>query len=97
MKTQISEEAMQANADVMAELADGTGGIFVHSTNDLTGGLRRLTVAPDCVYLLEFSLNGVKPDGNYHPLKVTVDQRHLNLQFRRGYLAPDPRKKKKQK
>jgi VWFA-related protein len=44
------------NEDVMAELADGTGGTYFHNSNDLQGGLQALTVVPEYVYLLELSL-----------------------------------------
>jgi VWFA-related protein len=80
--------------DVMAELADGTGGTFFHNSNDFDGGLRRLAAAPEYVYLLEFSIEGVKPDGAYHRLKVKVDQSDLKLQARRGYFAPKTEKNK---
>jgi VWFA-related protein len=76
------------NEDVMAELADGTGGTYFHNSNDLQGGLQELTVAPEYVYLLELSLQKVKADGSYHPLKVKVDKNGLKVAARRGYLAP---------
>ncbi len=75
---------------VMSELATGTGGTFFHHSNDLTGGLDSLTVPPKYIYLLELSLNGVKPDGTYHGLKVKVDRRGLNVQARKGYVATKP-------
>jgi VWFA-related protein len=76
------------NEDVMAELADGTGGTYFHNSNDLQGGLQELTVVPEYVYLLELSLQKVKADGSYHPLKVKVDKDGLKVAARRGYLAP---------
>jgi len=88
-------ESMSLNEDVMAELADGTGGTFFHNSNDLEGGLQKLAAAPEYVYLLEISLEKVKPDGTYHRLKVKVDQEGLKLQARRGYFAPVPAKAKK--
>jgi VWFA-related protein len=78
----------------MADIADATGGTFVHNSNDLEGGLERLAAAPEYVYLLEFSLNNVKPDGAYHHLKVKVDRDDLKLQARRGYFAPKAQKGK---
>ena len=36
-------DAMNFNEDVMAELADGTGGTFFHNSNDLEGGFKSLT------------------------------------------------------
>jgi len=86
---------MSLNQDVMAELADGTGGTFFHNSNDLQGGLKLLTAAPEYVYLLQFSLDNVKPDGTYHRLRVKVDKEGLHLQARRGYYAPKPAKPKK--
>jgi VWFA-related protein len=88
-------QSMSLNEDVMAELADGTGGTFFHNSNDLEGGLRKLAAAPEYVYLLELPLEKVKPDGTYHPLRVKVDQDGLKLQARRGYFAPAPQKAKK--
>lgn len=87
--------AMRAAENVMAELADGTGGTFFHSSNDLDAGFKSLTEAPEVVYLLELSLDGVKPDGAYHRLKVKVDRIGLDLQARRGYFMPKPEKTQK--
>ncbi len=89
---QYHRDTMQLDEDVMAELADGTGGTFFHNSNDLEGGFKSLTQAPEYVYLLEFSLDSVKPDGTYHPLKVKVDRGGLKLEARRGYFAPVPDK-----
>jgi VWFA-related protein len=84
--------AMNLSEDVMAEFAEGTGGTFFHNSNDLTGGLQRLTALPECVYILELSLANIKPDGAYHSLKVKVDRDGVNIQARRGYFAPKPQK-----
>lgn len=81
----------------MAELADGTGGTYFHNSNDLEGGLQALTVVPEYVYLLELSLQNVKLDGSYHPLRVKVDQEGLKVEARRGYFAPRPASSKKGK
>jgi VWFA-related protein len=85
-------DAMNFNEDVMAELAYGTGGTFFHNSNDLEGGFKSLTKAPEYVYLLEFEPKKVKSDGAYHPLKVKIDRRDLTLQARRSYFAPKPDK-----
>jgi VWFA-related protein len=88
-------ESLMVTDGVMAGLADATGGTFVHNTNDLEGGLRRLSAAPEYVYLLEFSLADTKPDGQYHPLKVKVDREHVQVQSRGGYFSPRSEKLKK--
>jgi VWFA-related protein len=87
--------AMQRAEDVMSELADGTGGAFFHNSNDLGAGFKSLTDAPEVVYVLELSADGVKPDGSYHRLKVNVDREGMRLQARQGYLAPKQEKNKK--
>ena len=84
---------MSPNENVMAELAYGTGGTYFHNSNDLEGGFKRLTAAPEYVYLLEFSIGNVKQNGRYHRLKVNQDG--LTAQSRRGYLATKPPNKKK--
>ncbi len=81
-------ESLTGIDGVMAGLADASGGTFFHNSNDIEGGLKRLAAAPEYVYLLEFSLDKVKPDGRYHSLKVSVDHKDLKLQARQGYFAP---------
>lgn len=88
-------DSMSLQEDVMAELADGTGGTFFHNNNDLERGLQRLVATPEYVYLLELSLQDVKPDGTYHRLKVKIDQGSLKIQARRGYFAPAPVKRQR--
>ena len=80
--------------NVMAELADGTGGTYFHDSNDLQGGLQKLTAAPEYVYILELSLANIKMDGTYHPLNVKINRNGLSLRARRGYFAPQSLHKK---
>jgi hypothetical protein len=88
-ETQYRLESASANDDIMAELADGTGGTFYHNSNDLEGGFRRLAAAPEYYYLLGFSPQNLKLDGRYHSLKVTLKTpEKLSIQARRGYYAP---------
>ena len=80
--------ATQAD-DLLAELADGTGGTFFHNDNDLKEGLNIIAARPEYVYVLGFSPQELKYDGAYHGLKVTVkNSANLTLQARRGYWAP---------
>ena len=81
--------ASRANSDVMAELADATGGTFFQNNNDLTAGMKELAAVPEVYYILAFSPQNLKLDGGYHSLKVTVhDPPGLTLKARRGYYAP---------
>jgi VWFA-related protein len=87
--------AMTRAEGVMSELANGTGGAFFHNSNDLGAGFKSLTDAPEAVYVLELSLDGVKPDGSYHRLKVKVNREGVHLQARQGYSAPKQEKNTK--
>jgi VWFA-related protein len=97
LKAEYRRSSMSSNENVMAELAAGTGGTYFHNNNDLEKGFRRITQAPEYIYLLEFSLRDIKRDGRYHDLKVKVNGNDLKIQARRGYFAPKPQKKKKSK
>ena len=89
MKQQYDRDAAIANEDVMAELADGTGGTFFHNNNDLEAGLRRVASAPEYYYLLGFAPQNLKLDGSFHKLKVTVKNPAVaQIQARRGYYVP---------
>jgi VWFA-related protein len=86
--SQYFRESAVATEDVLAELADGTGGTFFHNNNDLNAGFARVAAAPEVSYVLGFSPQAMKPDGSFHRLKITlVDRKGLNIQARRGYYA----------
>jgi VWFA-related protein len=76
-------------ADVLAEVAQDTGGTFFHNNNDLKAGFGALA-APAVDYVLAFAPTDVKPDGKFHSLKVKLAEKHTNfsVQSRRGYFAP---------
>jgi VWFA-related protein len=95
-KTQYQSAGALASEDVLAELADGTGGAFFHNNNGLVEGFKHLAARPEYVYALGFSPQNLKLDGSFHALKVLLkDPENLSLQARRGYYAPthiaDPR------
>jgi VWFA-related protein len=75
--------------DVLAQVAEGTGGEFFHSNNDLKAGFGRLAGSPGA-YILAFAPKDLKPDGKFHKLKVTLAEKETayRIQARRGYFAP---------
>jgi VWFA-related protein len=95
LKAAYHRNSMGLAENVMAELADATGGNYFHNNNDLQTGLSYLAAGPEYLYLLYVSPKNVKQDGSFHRLKVKVDQGGLKLQARRGYFAAKPLKKKK--
>jgi VWFA-related protein len=87
--------------DVLAVIADGTGGTFFHNSNDFYAGFTRVAAPPEFSYVLAFAPQNLKPDGSFHTLKVKLNSPlKLNLQARRGYYAPkhldDPSEEAKQ-
>jgi VWFA-related protein len=93
LQTQYRQDSMAQSADVMAELADGTGGTFFHNNNNLETGFTSLLAGPEVLYLLSFSNAEEKPNGSYHEIKVKVDRSGVAVQARRGYFAPKKEKK----
>jgi VWFA-related protein len=81
-------DSMRQNKQIMAELADGSGGTFFRNNNGLEGGLKTLIAGPRFKYLLELSLQDVKQNGAYHSLKVEVDRKDAKVEARDGYFAP---------
>jgi VWFA-related protein len=74
--------SMTLNEDVMAELADGTGGTFLHNSNDLE-------ISPTKIKQ-DGSYHPLK-------VKVKVKGEELKIEARRGYFASRPQKDKEPK
>ena len=88
-KTSFRVAAQSAQDEVMAQLADGTGGRFFHNRNDVDEAMRQAAAAPSFSYLLGFSPQNLKIDGRYHALKVSLTNKEkFNIQARHGYYAP---------
>jgi VWFA-related protein len=81
--------AQFAQEDVLAQLADGTGGKFFHNRNDVDEAMREAGAAPAYSYLLGFSPQNLKIDGRFHTLKVALTNKEkFDIQARHGYFAP---------
>ncbi len=89
VKTMYRVAAQSAQDDVLAELADGTGGTFYHNRNDVDEAMRQAGAAPALSYLLGFSPQNLKIDGHFHTLKVALTNKEkFSIQARHGYYAP---------
>ena len=89
-RQQIEHQEFNAQQDVMAEMAAGTGGTFYHNSNDLDAGFDRVAAAPEYLYVLGFAPKELKMDGSLHALKVSLvkNPEHFDLDSRRSYTAP---------
>jgi VWFA-related protein len=89
LKTSYRVFSQQQNQYVLSDLAYGTGGTFFHNSNDLHGGLRLAGLAPEVSYVLSFSPQNRRMDGQYHLLRVDLAKKlKYSVQARRGYYAP---------
>ena len=89
LKVSFRVQAQMAQEDVLAQLADGTGGKFYHNRNDVDEAMREAGAAPAYSYLLGFSPQNMKIDGRFHSLKVSMARKEkFEIQARHGYFAP---------
>ena len=69
-------------------LAVDTGGRVIKNQNELLRGLQRLERESRAYYLLGFEPAGVKPNGRFRRLDVTVHRPGVDVLARKGYFAP---------
>jgi len=72
------------NQQILAALAEGTGGFTIFNTNDLLGGLDRIGREQNEFYILGY-VPGDTPEGSCHTLKVKLNRGGLNVRARSGY------------
>ncbi len=72
------------NQQILAMLAEGTGGFTIFNTNDLLGGLERIGREQNEFYILGYT-PGDTPEGSCHTLKVKMNRGGLNVRSRSGY------------
>jgi VWFA-related protein len=75
------------NFDVMKLLADGTGGVAFHDTNDLSKAIRRAVEDAQVTYTLGFYPAEETLDGKFHELNVKVARKGFDARYRKGYFA----------
>ena len=88
-RAQFQMRSASAESDILAVLANGTGGTFFQNNNDMKDGLRRVADLPEYWYVIGFTPQNLKNDGKFHTLRVTLaNHQKYELQARRGYYAP---------
>ncbi len=87
MQTQEVELESQQNADVLAQLAGESGGLFYHNSNDLLKGLKQAMADGRQYYVLAYVPSNRKADGNFRAISVQVDRSNLRVRTKKGYWA----------
>lgn len=78
------------NADILAELAHETGGLFFQNSNDLTKGIRRAFADGHEYYVLAYVSKNRDLDGKYRKITVEVNNNHkLRVIAKAGYWAAE--------
>src|SRR6266446_1151775 len=72
------------NQQILAALAEGTGGFTIFNTNDLLGGLDRIGREQNEFYILGYVPTDT-PEGSCHTLMVKLNRGGLNVRSRSGY------------
>jgi len=77
-------QSVATNQQVLAALAEGTGGFSIFNTNDLLGGLQRIGREQSEFYILGY-VPQETPEGSCHTLKVKLNHGGMNVRSRSGY------------
>jgi hypothetical protein len=89
LKVQFIIDQDHTQAEVLTELAQGTGGVTLQNSNDYYAGFVESGTQPAVYYVLGFSPANLKDNGKFHLLRVLVTtSEQYNVQARRGYFAP---------
>jgi VWFA-related protein len=91
----------QNNIDTMKRFAEATGGKAYYHRNDLDNAIQEAVEDSRVTYTLGFYLADDERDGEFHPLRVSVNRHGLELRYRQGYYAgtgsnPDPARGKQE-
>jgi hypothetical protein len=72
------------NQQILAALAEGTGGFTIFNTNDLLGGLEKIGREQNEFYILGY-VPEKTGEGSCHTLKVKMNRGGMNVRSRSGY------------
>ena len=71
----------------LGELADETGGVLIHDTNDLSAGLRRINDDMRGYYLISYIPKNEDYNGRFRQISLKLSRPNLEVQTRKGYYA----------
>ncbi len=74
----------------LGQLAEETGGLLIHDTNDASSAFRKLGEDMRFHYLLSYSPTNASYDGTFRTISVKVSRPNVDVQSRKGYIAVKP-------
>jgi VWFA-related protein len=87
-KARMQADDLNRQLEPLRQVTAETGGILVHSSNDLFRGLRTITESQSFYYVLSYASPAPQSDGRYHRIRVEVSRPGLRVVHREGYFAP---------
>ena len=81
--------SVATNQQILAALAEGTGGFTIFNTNDLLGGLQKIGQEQNEFYILGY-VPVSSAEGSCHTLKVKMNRGGTNVRSRSGYCNAKP-------
>jgi VWFA-related protein len=85
----VESTAGSASQELLAEIADSTGGRFFDGSSNYVSAFSHIASAPEFYYLLAYSPQNLAADGKYHSLKVSLaDKSNFTVRARHGFYAP---------
>ena len=85
---------LRNSQDSLRVLSDETGGFATVNTNDVAGAFGRIVEDNSSYYTLAYYPKNTKRDGKFRKIQVRVSRQNLKVRARKGYLAPDGKKRK---
>src|SRR5271166_321012 len=82
-------QSAATNQQLLLALAEGTGGFAILNTNDLLGGLDRISRDQDEFYLLGY-VPPASPEDSCHTIKVKILRSGMEVRSRSGYCNVRP-------
>jgi VWFA-related protein len=94
LSERVAKVSEQQRLEALEGLANDTGGFVVRGGDGMTAGLARMLQDGESAYLLGYEPANQKRDGRFRKLAIRLPQHPDYLaRTRRGYFAPDARKR----
>jgi len=84
-----TDDISRESGNSLAEIAGATGGIFVHNTNDLLAGMRRVLADGRDYYTLSYVSQNGNMDGKFRAITIKLRDSKLVVRAKRGYWATE--------
>jgi VWFA-related protein len=84
-----TDEISREAGNSLAEIAEATGGLFIHNTNDLLAGMRRVFADGRDFYILSYVSKNSDMNGKFRTITIKLRDSKLTIRAKRGYWATE--------